>query len=112
MKFAKALQQAIAESFPKIVLHGLRHKPVGPHMVGMFQADIFSPSQFSALVPWLAVHRGPLSVLVHPNTGDARRDHTQNAIWMGDRKPLNLQILEASRNIEEAVKRLKLLEGD
>lgn len=33
------------------------------------------------------------SVLIHPNTGDVVRDHTELATWMGNRWPLNLDPL-------------------
>ena len=59
-----------------------------------------SPAQFGALVAWLAVWRGPLSVLIHPNTTEPetelpahdreRRNHTDRAIWMGERLPLDV----------------------
>lgn len=64
----------------------------------MFEVNLFTPAQFGAFVPWLAVWRGPLSVLVHPNTTETDvpeperelRNHTQRAIWMGERFPLNV----------------------
>jgi len=36
----------------------------------MFEVNVFTPAQFGAFVAWLVINRGPLSVLVHPNTGD------------------------------------------
>jgi DOPA 4,5-dioxygenase len=32
-------------------------------------------------------------VLVHPETGDAIKDHTDHAIWMGEVRPLDLSVL-------------------
>lgn len=63
----------------------------------MFEVNLFTPAQFGAFVPWLAVWRGPLSALIHPNTteqnmSEAERDlanHTTRAIWMGERLPLD-----------------------
>jgi aromatic ring-cleaving dioxygenase len=46
--------------------------------------------QFGAFIPWLVINRGPLSALIHPNTGENERDHTQRATWMGQPLPLNL----------------------
>jgi aromatic ring-cleaving dioxygenase len=37
-----------------------------------------------------------ISVLVHPNTDDAYRDHTELASWMGNPWPLNTDILRRS----------------
>ncbi|SMY25471.1 unnamed protein product [Zymoseptoria tritici ST99CH_1A5] len=86
--FAKALHERVRREFPELRVYPLHQQPVGPHPVGMFEVNLFTPQQFGAFVSWLVIHRGPLSVLLHPNTGDAMRDHTQRAIWMGERYPL------------------------
>lgn len=79
-------------------------KPVGPHPIAMFEVNLFTPVQFGAFIPWLTAHRGPLSVLVHPNTepgeGETKteaelRDHSERAIWMGERLPLNYDLFHA-----------------
>ena len=49
--------------------------------MGMFEVNVFTPVQFGAFIPWLVINRGPLSALIHPNTGAALRDHTQLATW-------------------------------
>jgi aromatic ring-cleaving dioxygenase len=67
----------------------------------MFEIVLVSPAQFGAFVPWLVINRGPLSVLVHPNTIDPAsgenteelRDHTQRAMWMGERLILDTSVL-------------------
>lgn len=59
-------------------------------MLSMFEINLFSPTQFGAFIPWLVIHRGPLSALVHPNTDDYERDHSQRATWMGEQMPLDL----------------------
>lgn len=65
----------------------------------MFEVNLFTPEQFGAFVPWLNIHRGPLSVLVHPNMDDELRDHTQRAIWMGERYPLNLGLFRKMKEL-------------
>jgi len=68
----------------------------------MFEVNLFTPAQFGAFIPWLVINRGPLSVLIHPNSVDpitgeheeAERDHTQRATWMGDRLPLDLSLFK------------------
>lgn len=50
--------------------------------------------QFGAFIPWLVINRGPLSALVHPNTDEEERDHTQRATWMGQPVPLNLMLFK------------------
>jgi aromatic ring-cleaving dioxygenase len=77
----------------------------------MFEVNVFTPHQTGALFSWLTVNRGPcssvnpllssmqalkidISVLVHPNTGDAYADHTELMSWMGKPWPLNVEILK------------------
>lgn len=55
-------------------------KPVGPHPSAMFEVNLFTPAQFGAFIPWLVVNRGPLNALVHPNTGDDLKDHSNVSI--------------------------------
>ena len=52
---------------------------------------LFTPHQFGAFVSWIFVHRGPLSVLVHPNTDDELRDHLHMTAWLGPEVPLDMQ---------------------
>lgn len=78
---------------PELRIYRVFDKPVGPHIVAMFEVNIFTPRQFGAFIPWLVVHRGPLSALIHPNTDDELRDHTQRATWMGEKFPLDLSQL-------------------
>ena len=56
----------------------------------MFEVNLFTPAQFGAFVPWLVINRGPLSALLHPNTDDEVRDHSQRATWLGQAFPLQL----------------------
>lgn len=63
----------------------------------MFEVNLFTPAQFGAFIPWLAIHRGPLSVLIHPNTtvpGEEVKNHSQRAIWMGERIPLDYSVFK------------------
>lgn len=69
------------QSVPELRTYRVFDGPVGPHPLGMFEVNLFSPQQFGAFIPWLVINRGPLSALIHPNTGDDVRDHTQRATW-------------------------------
>jgi aromatic ring-cleaving dioxygenase len=91
--FATALWERIRREFPELRIYRLWEKPIGPHPVAMFEVNLFTPEQFGAFVPWLVINRGPLSALVHPNTGDGLRDHSQRATWMGQPLPLQLGLL-------------------
>lgn len=89
---------------PELRIYSIFPRPVGPHPIGMFEVNIFTPSQFGAFIPWLVINRGPLSALIHPNTGDDVRDHSQRATWMGQPLPLDIDMLEdfvAKRKVKE-----------
>lgn len=99
VSYAQKLHQRIRHEFPELRIYQLFEHPVGPHPAGMFEVNLFTPNQFGAFVPWLEIWRGPLSVLVHPNTGDDERDHTQRAIWMGEKYPLDLSLFKKMKEI-------------
>ena len=81
----------IEERFP--VRMGRWHDvPVGPHPAAMYQVA-FAPEVFPAIVPWLALNRGKLTVLIHPETDRPRDDHLLHALWLGEKLPLNADIL-------------------
>ncbi|KAJ5624412.1 hypothetical protein N7510_000721 [Penicillium lagena] len=94
--FAKALWERIRREFPELRIYTFFDRPIGPHPIAMFEVNLFSPAQFGAFIPWLVVHRGPLSVLIHPNTVDSEeeRNHTQRATWLGERIPLDLRVFK------------------
>ena len=54
------------------------------------------------------INRGPLSALVHPNTDDEERDHSQRATWMGQPLPLNMRLFKKKKEgtfVEEELHR-------
>lgn len=89
VKFAEELHKRVRLEFPELRIYKFWDKAVGPHTMAMFEVNLFTPAQFGAFVPWLVVNRGPLSALVHPNTNDELRDHTQRATWLGERVPID-----------------------
>ncbi len=89
---AATLREAIAARFPAAVLGRWHDVPVGPHPGAMYQVA-FTPELLPDLLPFLALHRAGLAILVHPETGRARADHSDHALWMGAMLPLRLEVL-------------------
>ncbi len=71
-------------------------QPVGPHPKSMYQVA-FLPNQFEKVVPWLMLNHEGLDVLIHPETGDDVKDHTDHALWLGEKLELNIDILRRVR---------------
>lgn len=61
---------------------------VGPHPKPMFEIN-FPESLFSKVVLWLLDRHGNLSVLIHKLVGDDYIDHTDMAMWMGEKLHLD-----------------------
>ena len=87
---AERLREGIAAVFPQAVLGRWHDKLVGPHPQSMYQVA-FPTEMLAAFVPWLMLNRGGLTVLLHPETGNAYRDHTAHAAWFGAVLPLRLE---------------------
>jgi aromatic ring-cleaving dioxygenase len=96
---AEGLRARIGERF--VVQLGRWHDvPVGPHTAAMYQVA-FDVAQFAAFVPWLALNRSGLSVLVHPNTLAPRDDHLRHALWLGTPLALKGEVLPETETAEE-----------
>ena len=90
---AAALREQIQQTF-NVTMGRWRDEPVGPHPQPMYQVA-FDADQFQRLVPWLMLNRNGLTVLIHPNTEDAYRDHAEHALWLGAKLELRLAILQS-----------------
>ena len=88
---AALLRQWVEERFQ--VRMGRWHDvPVGPHPTAMYQIQ-FAPELFPALVPFVMMNRMGLTILLHPQSGRPRDDHTINATWMGAVLPVKTEVL-------------------
>ncbi len=91
---AAALRDRLGALYP-VKLGRMHDAPIGPHPQPMFQIA-FAPDALPSVLPWLALNRNGLTVLVHPETANALADHRDHAVWMGAVLPLNLSILSGS----------------
>lgn len=48
---------------------------------------------FSRAYSWFVLHRGVHSVLIHPLTRWAKKDHSERAAWLGQPVPLDLSAM-------------------
>lgn len=88
---AARLRELVAAQFPQAILGRWHDENVGPHPQSMYQVA-FAREMLAAFVPWLMLNRDGLTVLLHPETGDARADHTAHAAWFGAVLPLRLDV--------------------
>ena len=85
---AALVREALAARFD-VRLGRWRDGPVGPHPRAMYQVA-FTTDQFDRIVPWLMLNRAGLVVFIHPITGDDLADHTEHALWLGEKLTLDL----------------------
>ena len=90
---AEAVRAGLAAAFPEARLGRWHDTPIGPHSRAMFQVA-FAPDLLASLLSWLMLNRRGLAVLVHPETGRERADHTHHAAWLGEVLPVRTEALE------------------
>lgn len=90
---AAALRAWVEQRFAGQMRMGSWHdEPVGPHVQSMYQIA-FPPALLPTLMPFLMLNRLGLTILLHPESGRPRDDHTVNAVWMGAVLPVKTEVL-------------------
>lgn len=62
--------------------------------------DIARPRVFLQILGWLQLNHGQLSVLIHHQSGDDVKDHTERALWL--EQPLKIHS-KAFNNIDDGI---------
>jgi aromatic ring-cleaving dioxygenase len=94
MKLAEQVRENIIKELPQLTYTGqLIPIPIGPHPKPMFEIHIPADSINYAMATIDALRQG-LSVLIHPVQHDEMAAHTSDSRWLGEKLPLNLEILK------------------
>ena len=89
---AATLREWVEGRFPAARMGRWHDVPVGPHVQAMYQIA-FKPDLFPSLAPFLMLNRMGLTILLHPESGRPRDDHTKHATWMGAVLPVKEDVL-------------------
>ena len=94
MPLATQVRENIIKALPQLSYKGqLIPIAIGSHPKPMFEIHIPAADIKYAMVTIDALRQG-LSVLIHPVQHDEMAAHTDDARWLGEKLPLNLDILK------------------
>ena len=85
------MREKMIKLFPDINVYDMCDRPVGPHPIPMFEADVSTPEQYWKVRNWIEANHGDLTVLVHPHTGDFLREHFELAYWIKGSRDIKLK---------------------
>ena|SRR3990170_4455679 len=98
------IRQELKDEFPYLNFYQPHLKKIGPHPQPMWEADFSKfdlkhdknevEKQIKLIETWFKENEkcNDHSILIHPNTKDGLKDHTDNAIWVGQKLDLNLDV--------------------
>ena len=89
---AERLRVKLESNFDQPIYGRWHDKPVGPHPRWSYQVA-FGPELYNEIVAFLDEHREGLTILLHEQTGDDVRDHTDGASFLGDAVALDIDAL-------------------
>ncbi|MBS0298693.1 MAG: DOPA 4,5-dioxygenase family protein [Proteobacteria bacterium] len=90
---AAKVRENLANALPQLTYIGqLITRPIGPHAKPMFEIHI-PAAEIDRITPVIDELRQGLSVLIHPLQENELEAHTTDARWLGEKLPLNLQVL-------------------
>ena len=94
MSLASIVRENIIKELPQLTYTGqLISMPIGPHLKPMLEMHIPAMQINDAMASIDALRQG-LYVLIYPFQHDEMDAHTIDARWLGEKLPLNLDILK------------------
>ena len=72
-------------------ISSLHRRLLGPHPEWMFEVD-FKVQDFKKLIDFMQKKRNGLNIFIHPLSGNELLDHTDYALFLGEKVDLNLSI--------------------
>jgi aromatic ring-cleaving dioxygenase len=71
-------------------------RSVGPHALPMIELHFTEATKLEA-IKWLRDNIGDWSALIHEDSGDDVRDHSEGALWLGAPLPIDFTFFEVVR---------------
>ena len=73
---------------------------IGPHLYPMFEID-YDETEQTEVRRFIETHREGLSVLIHPDVQPEREAHSNLAVWLGEKLPLDFSRLDIGTNVNQ-----------